>query len=66
MPLLLMNASCQDSDDIGLLGESLLALTRHARVVRSAAGVGVDQEVGRDRKGVRGAGSDCYGVNSLE
>ena len=45
----------QNSDDVGLLGESpaSLSVSRHARVVRSAAGVDVDQEVSRDRKGAR-------------
>ena len=34
---------------VGLLGEQAASLTRHARVVRSAAGVDIDQEDGRER-----------------
>ena len=40
-------------NDVGLLGEQPASLTRHARVVRSAAGVDVDQEDGREREGAR-------------
>ena len=38
---------------VGLLGELAASLTRHARVVRSAAGVDIDQEDGREREGAR-------------
>ena len=38
---------------VGLLGEQAASLTRHARVVRSAAGVDIDQEDGREREGAR-------------
>ena len=33
---------------VGLLGEQPASLTRHARVVRSAAGLDIDQEDGRE------------------